>query len=65
MSTDELKTFKRRFVGTILATDMAEHVVDLKNFKTMIEMKGIKKELNNGNQFLDRTSESTIFDSQQ
>ena len=49
MSKDDLKTFKKRFVGTILATDMAKHVVDLKNFKTMIEMKGIKKELNNGN----------------
>lgn len=63
MSKDELKTFKKRFVGTILASDMAKHVADLASFKNRIEINGIKREQNNGNLFLDRTDEASIFDS--
>jgi hypothetical protein len=63
MTRDELKTFKKRFVGSILASDMAKHVPDLESFKSCLEINGIKKELNNGGAFLDRTDEASIFES--
>lgn len=65
MTRDELKTFKKRFIGAILASDMAKHVPDLDSFKHRLEINGIKKELNNGGAFLDRTDEASIFESQQ
>ena len=63
LSNDELKTFKKRMVGSILATDMAKHFEDLASFKRRIELNGIKKELNNGNLFLDRHGGKTLFES--
>ena len=51
-------------VGSILATDMAKHFEDLASFKRRIELNGIKKELNNGNLFLDRHDGKTLFESQ-
>jgi hypothetical protein len=33
VSKEELKTFKKRMMGSILATDMAKHFDDLANFK--------------------------------
>ena len=63
LSNDELKTFKKRMVGSILATYMAKHFEDLASFKRRIELNGIKKELNNGNLFLDRHDGKTLFES--
>lgn len=40
-SRDDFKTFRQRFIGIILATDMAKHSADLANMKTSIEQKGI------------------------
>jgi len=34
---DEFKTFRKRVVGMILATDMARHVTDLSSFKSLLE----------------------------
>ena len=34
---DDFKTFRQRFIGIILATDMARHASDLNNFKTLLE----------------------------
>lgn len=39
---DDFKTFRQRFVGIILATDMARHTSDLAKFKTFLEQKGIQ-----------------------
>ena len=36
-SRDDYKTFRQRFIGIILATDMAKHSSDLANMKTSIE----------------------------
>lgn len=36
-SRDEFKTFRKRVVGMILATDMARHVTDLSSFKSLLE----------------------------
>ena len=41
-SKDDLATFRKRFIGIILATDMARHVSDLGNFKTLIDTSDIK-----------------------
>ena len=40
-SRDDFKTFRQRFIGIILATDMARHASDLNNFKTLLEQKGV------------------------
>lgn len=43
LSKEDLKTFKKRMMGTILATDMAKHAEDFANFKRTLELKGISK----------------------
>lgn len=48
LKTDDLKTFKKRMMGCILATDMAKHAEDLASLKLKLETKGIKGELKNG-----------------
>ncbi len=50
-------------MGSILATDMAKHFDDLANFKRQLEISGIKKELGNGINFIDRKDAKTIFQS--
>jgi 3'5'-cyclic nucleotide phosphodiesterase len=61
VSKEELKTFKKRMMGSILATDMAKHFDDLASFKRQLETSGIKKELANGSNFIDRKDAKTIF----
>jgi len=41
-SRDDFKTFRQRFIGIILATDMARHTSDLAKMKTIIEQKNIR-----------------------
>lgn len=53
MSLDDVKTFRKRFVGAILASDMAKHTLDLDQFKKRLAIKGITADKNNGNLFLD------------
>ena len=45
-SRDDFKTFRKRMIGIILATDMARHVSDLASFKSLMEQKGIKNGVN-------------------
>lgn len=61
MSKDELKTFRKRFVGAILATDMAKHTLDLENFKKRLAFNGIEAAKNNGNLFLDKSDHTKKF----
>lgn len=42
-SRDDFKTFRKRMIGIILATDMARHVSDLASFKNLLESKQVKK----------------------
>ena len=37
LSGNDFKTFRKRFIGIILATDMARHVSDLASFKSIVE----------------------------
>ena len=37
----QIKMFRKRFVGLILATDMAKHMEDIKSFKAMCEARGV------------------------
>lgn len=40
-SRDDFKTFRKRMVGIILATDMARHVSDLATVKNLLEQKQV------------------------
>jgi hypothetical protein len=61
-SRDEFKTFRKRCVGMILATDMARHVTDLSSFKSILEQRSIKDGVN-AYKIIDKTSASKEFDS--
>ena len=63
-SRDDFKTFRKRMIGVILATDMARHVSDLASFKSLIEQKGIKNGVNQSN-IIDKDSAKKEFDSKQ
>jgi hypothetical protein len=65
MTSEDLKTFKRRMMGAILATDMAKHTEDVEAFKRTLQAKGITGANNNGNLFLDKSNGKTLFESQQ
>lgn len=60
---EDLKTFKKRMMGTILATDMTKHAEDFADFKRKLELKGIKKEKANGKLFVEQTNPKTVFES--
>jgi len=62
-STSDLKTFRKRMVGVILATDMAKHMEDLDTMKRKIEQLGIDRNMNNGSLFINKTSGNDQFDS--
>ena len=61
---DDFKTFRQRFIGIILATDMAKHTTDLAKVKTFLEQKGISNG-NNRELLVDRDSHKKEFDSKQ
>ena len=63
-SRDEFKTFRKRVVGMILATDMARHVTDLSSFKSLLEQRQIKKG-ENSLKIIDHSSATKEFDSKQ
>ena len=61
---DQIKVFRKRVVGLILATDMAKHMEDLKAFKQKCESRGVTMLEDNVHEFIDRTDENSIFESQ-
>ena len=61
---DDFKTFRQRFIGIILATDMAKHTSDLAKVKTYLEQKNISNG-NNRELLIDRESHKKEFDSKQ
>lgn len=44
MTSEDLKTFKRRMMGCILATDMAKHTEDIEAFKRTLQTRGISND---------------------
>lgn len=61
---DDFKTFRKRMIGIILATDMARHVSDLTSFQSLIESKQIKNGVNQSN-IIETDSAKKEFDSRQ
>ena len=61
---DDFKTFRKRMIGIILATDMARHVSDLTSFQSLIESKQIKNGVNQSN-IIETDSAKKEFDSKQ
>lgn len=64
LSKDDFRTFRQRFTGIILATDMARHFADLNNFTTILEKNKI---LNGENRELviEKDSPKSEFNSKQ
>ena len=50
---DQIKVFRKRVVGLILATDMAKHMEDLKSFKSACESRGVNELADNIESFID------------
>ena len=63
-SRDDYTTFRKRFVGIILATDMARHVSDLGTFKSLVETNAVK-EGNNITSLFDSESVQKEFEGKQ
>lgn len=59
---DEFKTFRKRVVGMILATDMARHVTDISSFKSLLETRNIKGG-ENSLKIIDHSTAAKQFDS--
>ena len=64
-SEDEKKVFRKRMVGMILATDMADHMSHMNVLENKINHKHISKERNNGHLLIDTSNEVEKFESQQ
>jgi len=66
LGDDERKVFRKRMIGMILATDMAEHMSHVNLIDYKVKHKGITREKNNGHLIIEDTeSENEKFNSQQ
>lgn len=63
-SRDDFKTFRKRMIGIILATDMARHVADLASFKNLLDAKQVKGGVN-ADKLVDTETPAKEFDSKQ
>ena len=63
-SRDDFKTFRKRVIGIVLATDMARHVSDLATFTSLMESKGIAQGKNQ-EMIIDYDSSKKEFESRQ
>ena len=59
---DDFRTFRKRMIGIILATDMARHFTDLTNFKSVMASKNITNGKNQA-AMIDKESATKEFDS--
>ena len=64
LTEEEIKVFRKRFVGMILATDMANHASHVNVMQYKVKSKSIKQESNNGHLVIDTTNEKDKFTSQ-
>ena len=62
-SRDDFVAFRKRFIGIILATDMAKHMNDIASIKALNESKGVEAG-KNAEQLIDHESATKKFDSQ-
>ena len=64
LTRDDFRTFRKRMIGIILATDMSKHFKDLTSIKALMAQKGV---IDGKNQHLliDRESATKEFDSKQ
>jgi len=60
---DEKKILRKRVVGMILATDMADHMSHINVLDSKIQHKNISKERNNGHLIIDETDDASKFQS--
>lgn len=64
-SSDEKKVLRKRMVGMILATDMADHMAHLNVIDYKIKHRQIDRDSNNGHLLIDTGTEQEKFNSQQ
>ena len=57
--------FRKRHVSLILATDPSRHIDDLTAFKNRRTELGISLENGNADKFIDKTDDSTLYDTQE
>ena len=62
-SEDEKKVMRKRVVGMILATDMANHNSHVNVIKYKVQHKNIKKESNNGHLIIENSNDKEKFSS--
>jgi hypothetical protein len=63
-SKDDFKTFRKRMIGIILATDMARHTSDLAAFKNLMDAKQVKNG-ENASKLVDLETPAKEFESKQ
>lgn len=63
-SQDDFKTFRKRMIGIILATDMARHVADLAAFKNLMDAKQVKNGVN-ADKLVENDTPAKEFESKQ
>lgn len=63
-SKDDFKTFRKRMIGIILATDMARHTSDLASFKNLMDAKQVKNG-ENASKLIDLDTPAKEFESKQ
>ena len=64
LTRDDFRTFRKRMIGIILATDMSRHFKDLTSIKALMAQKGVTKGKNQS-LLIDRESATKEFDSKQ
>ena len=64
LTRDDFRTFRKRMIGIVLATDMSKHFKDLTSIKALMAQKGVV-EGKNQNLLIDRESATKEFDSKQ
>ena len=63
-NSDERNLMRKRMIGMILATDMADHMSHTNVLASKVEAKGITREKNNGFHLIDNSTEQEKFSSQ-
>lgn len=64
LTRDDFRTFRKRMIGIILATDMSRHFKDLTSIKALMAQKGVV-DGKNQQSLIDRESATKEFDSKQ
>ncbi len=60
-SEDEKKVLRKRLVGMILATDMAEHMRHIQIIDFKIKHHNIEKDKHNGHLIIDSSADKELF----